>query len=74
MRVTVSAVEKHLAALRACERCPRMHRPVVVGRTVASRILLVGQAPGDKEPKLGRRSSHSPMRCAIFSDEIPTRS
>ncbi len=31
-----------------------MHRPVVVGRTVASRILLVGQAPGDKEPKLGR--------------------
>ncbi len=31
-----------------------MHRPVVVGRPVASRILLVGQAPGDKEPKLGR--------------------
>ena len=48
------AVEKHLAALRACERCPRMHRPAVVGRAVASRVLLVGQAPGDKEPKLGR--------------------
>jgi uracil-DNA glycosylase len=31
-----------------------MHRPVVVGRAVASGILLVGQAPGDKEPKLGR--------------------
>ena len=31
-----------------------MHRPVVVGRPVASRVLLVGQAPGDKEPKLGR--------------------
>lgn len=31
-----------------------MHAPVVVGRPVASRILLVGQAPGDKEPKLGR--------------------
>ena len=31
-----------------------MHRPVVVGRPAASRILLVGQAPGDKEPKLGR--------------------
>jgi uracil-DNA glycosylase len=54
MSPKVSAVEKHLAALRACERCPRMHRPVVVGRTVASRIVLVGQAPGDKEPKLGR--------------------
>lgn len=31
-----------------------MHKPVVVGRAVASRVLLVGQAPGDKEPKLGR--------------------
>lgn len=31
-----------------------MHKPVVLGRPVASRILLVGQAPGDKEPKLGR--------------------
>ncbi len=50
----VAAVAKHLAALRACERCPRMHRPAVVGRTVASRVILVGQAPGDKEPKLGR--------------------
>jgi uracil-DNA glycosylase len=44
----------HFAALSACTRCPRMHKPVVVGRPVASRILLVGQAPGDKEPKLGR--------------------
>ena len=51
---SVAAVEKHLAALRACERCPRMHRPAVVGRGGASRVLLVGQAPGDKEPKLGR--------------------
>ena len=31
-----------------------MHKPVVVGRPVATRVLLVGQAPGDKEPKLGR--------------------
>jgi uracil-DNA glycosylase len=31
-----------------------MHKPVVTGRPVDSRILLVGQAPGDKEPKLGR--------------------
>jgi uracil-DNA glycosylase len=52
--VSRAAVEKHLAAVRACERCPRMHRPAIVGRAVASRILLVGQAPGDKEPKLGR--------------------
>jgi uracil-DNA glycosylase len=31
-----------------------MHRPAVVGRPVASRIMLIGQAPGDREPVLGR--------------------
>jgi uracil-DNA glycosylase len=31
-----------------------MHKPVVVGRPVAGRIILVGQAPGDKEPVMGR--------------------
>lgn len=31
-----------------------MSGPVVVGRPVRSRVILVGQAPGDKEPKLGR--------------------
>lgn len=51
---TVAAVESHLAALKKCTRCPRMHRPPIGGRAVVSRILLVGQAPGDKEPKLGR--------------------
>jgi uracil-DNA glycosylase len=51
---TAATVQAHLARLRACTLCPRMHQPVVVGRPVASRILLVGQAPGDKEPKLGR--------------------
>jgi len=49
-----TAIEKHLSALRRCDRCPRMHKPVVVGRPVASRIMLVGQAPGDKEPLMGR--------------------
>jgi uracil-DNA glycosylase len=47
-------IEKHFAALRACQRCPRMIGPVVYGRPVASKVILVGQAPGDKEPKLGR--------------------
>lgn len=31
-----------------------MHGPPVVGRATTSRVLLVGQAPGDKEPLLGR--------------------
>lgn len=51
---SVSAVEAHLAMLRACARCPRMHRPPVVGRPVTGRVILVGQAPGDKEPRLAR--------------------
>ena len=31
-----------------------MHRPPVSGGPVVSKVLLVGQAPGDREPKLGR--------------------
>ncbi len=31
-----------------------MLRPVESGGPVVSKVLLVGQAPGDKEPKLGR--------------------
>jgi uracil-DNA glycosylase len=31
-----------------------MNPPVVSGGPVVSRVILVGQAPGDKEPKLGR--------------------
>lgn len=51
---SIPEVEAHLAALRACARCPRMHRPAVVGRPVTGRVILIGQAPGDKEPRLGR--------------------
>lgn len=47
-------LERHVRALRRCMRCPLMQRPVVSGGPVASKVLLVGQAPGDKEPKLGR--------------------
>jgi len=40
--------------VRACVRCPNMIGPPVLGAAVLSEILLIGQAPGDKEPKLGR--------------------
>src|SRR5665811_1947627 len=45
---------KHVELLLKCRRCPEMNPPVVSGGPVLSRVLLVGQAPGDKEPKLGR--------------------
>jgi uracil-DNA glycosylase len=40
--------------LDACCACPKMIRPVVHGPPVASRVLLVGQAPGPREGSFGR--------------------
>lgn len=50
----IPALEAHRRELSSCQRCISMHKPVVAGPSVPSRILLVGQAPGDKEPVLGR--------------------
>lgn len=45
---------RHVARLRNCRRCPRMHPPPVSGGAVVSKIILVGQAPGVREPVLGK--------------------
>ena len=45
---------KHIERLRDCRQCSQMNPPVVSGGPVVSPVILVGQAPGDKEPKLGR--------------------
>ena len=47
-------LERHLDSLRACRSCPKMRSPPVPGGPVISRVMLVGQAPGAKEPELGR--------------------
>ena len=47
-------LKQHVKNLMACRLCPKMHAPPVSGGAVVSRIILIGQAPGDKEPKLGR--------------------
>jgi uracil-DNA glycosylase len=47
-------LQKHVGTLLACDRCPNMHKPVVSGGAVVSKVMLVGQAPGDKEPRLKR--------------------
>jgi uracil-DNA glycosylase len=47
-------LHEHQAALRSCRQCGDMQPPAIVGEPVLSPLLLVGQAPGDKEPKLGR--------------------
>ncbi|MDD5275437.1 MAG: uracil-DNA glycosylase family protein [Methylovulum sp.] len=48
------ALREHCAALAQCRRCPAMAAPVVIGNPVLSPILLIGQAPGDKEGGLGK--------------------
>jgi uracil-DNA glycosylase len=40
--------------LLQCRRCPQMLPPPVSGGPVLSKVMLVGQAPGAKEPILGR--------------------
>ena len=49
-----NGLAEHVQRLRECRLCPGMKPPVVSGGPVMSRVLLVGQAPGDKEPVLGR--------------------
>jgi uracil-DNA glycosylase len=50
----VTALEQHIQALQACRRCAHMQSSAVTGNPVYSSVMLVGQAPGDKEPVLGR--------------------
>ena len=47
-------LDRHVARLRNCRRCPRMHPPPVSGGAVVSKVLLVGQAPGVREPVAGK--------------------
>ncbi len=51
---TKEKLVKHVSALLKCRRCPEMMPPPVSGGPVVSRVMSVGQAPGDKEPRFGR--------------------
>jgi uracil-DNA glycosylase len=45
---------RHVDSLHSCRKCPKMQSTPVSGGPVLSRVILVGQAPGVKEPVLGR--------------------
>lgn len=47
-------LNRHVARLLQCRRCPRMIPPPVSGGPVVSRVMLIGQAPGVREPVLNR--------------------
>lgn len=53
------ALAKHVAQLVQCRRCPRMIPPPVSGGAVLSEVMLIGQAPGVREPILKRPFAHT---------------
>ena len=42
-------IKKHQTNLKKCAQCPDMFGPAVAGNPIMSPIMLIGQAPGDKE-------------------------
>ena len=53
------SLEEHVAHLIQCRRCPRMIPPPVSGGAILSKIMLIGQAPGVREPVLKRPFAHT---------------
>src|SRR5438045_4299093 len=47
-------LNQHFAHLLQCRRCPRMLPPPVSGGPILSKVRLVGQSPGVREPVLGK--------------------
>ena len=54
MKSAIQSLRVLHAELDACRACPKMIGPVVHGPAVASRVMLVGQAPGPREGSFGR--------------------
>lgn len=52
-------LDRHVAKLLRCRRCPRMKSTPVSGGAVLSDVMLIGQAPGPREPILQRPFAHT---------------
>ena len=52
-------LERHVARLLRCRRCPRMQSTPVSGGAILSDVMLIGQAPGPREPVLRRPFAHT---------------
>ena len=50
---------RHLARLLKCRRCPRMKSSPVSGGAIVSNVMVIGQAPGPREPILRRPFAHT---------------
>jgi uracil-DNA glycosylase len=53
------ALDRHVARLIRCRRCPRMKSTPVSGGAVVSNVMIIGQAPGPREPTLKRPFAHT---------------
>ena len=52
-------LERHVAELLQCRRCPRMQSTPVSGGAIMSEVMVIGQAPGPREPVLQRPFAHT---------------
>ncbi|HEX4706095.1 MAG TPA: uracil-DNA glycosylase family protein [Candidatus Udaeobacter sp.] len=50
---------RHVARLLQCRRCPRMQSAPVSGGAILSEVMIIGQAPGPREPVLERPFAHT---------------
>src|SRR5712691_5033523 len=53
------ALDRHVVRLLRCRRCPRMKSTPVSGGAIVSDVMLIGQAPGPREPTLKRPFAHT---------------
>ena len=52
-------LQRHVTQLLQCRRCPQMQSTPVSGGAIVSDIMVVGQAPGPREPVLQRPFAHT---------------
>src|SRR3984893_8531433 len=52
-------LNQHVAELLRCRRCPRMKSTPISGGPIVSDVMIVGQAPGPREPTLKRPFAHT---------------
>ena len=53
------ALDRHVVRLQKCRRCPGMKSTPVSGGAIFSDVMIIGQAPGPREPTLKRPFAHT---------------
>jgi uracil-DNA glycosylase len=58
-KIIQTRLDQHVNALLRCRRCSRMKSTPVSGGAIASDVMIIGQAPGPREPVLQRPFAHT---------------